>query len=223
MSAYKKDAKPLSEFRASEPLAGCCVAMWQKWLRKGVLLQQGARPAVPLEAQAFEAPHERCQNTQWISSNHRDLKFAQVILRRTQLVSAKRVGGIRLDPLSAGFGKALSAGARAVWAALGGQRGFWGQEFAVKCNTWLLPKCRRRGKGAMDLEHIWGWKSDVPGSCPGSSSVTLSEYFNFPRCLFCKGEMTPIYGVILGIKREGLSVPGSLSCGLFGAVDSVIS
>lgn len=35
--------------------------------------------------------------------------------------------------------------------------------------------------------------------------------------------MTPIYGVILGIKREGLSVPGSLSCGLFGAVDSVIS
>lgn len=62
-------------------------------------------------------------------------------------VSARREGGTKLEPCCAGFGKAPSAGARTVPAALGGQHGFWGQEFAVKCNTcWLPPKCRQRGK-----------------------------------------------------------------------------
>lgn len=51
------------EFRASVPSACCCAGMWQKWIIKGVLLQQGARPAVCAEAKAFEAPHEKCQNT----------------------------------------------------------------------------------------------------------------------------------------------------------------
>lgn len=84
-----------SEFRASDPLACCCVAMWQKWMRKGVLLQQGMMPAVLLEAEAFEAPHEKCQNTQRISLNHRDLKFAQVILRKAQLASARGERGTK--------------------------------------------------------------------------------------------------------------------------------
>lgn len=82
----KKKQNP-SEFRTADPLACCCVAMWQKWMRKGVLLQQGMMPAVPPGARAFEAPHEKCQNTQWISLNRRDVKSAQVILRKTQLAS----------------------------------------------------------------------------------------------------------------------------------------
>lgn len=55
--------------------------MWQKWAGKGVLFQQGAIPAVCAEVKAFEAPHEKCQNMQWISLNHKGLKSSQVILR----------------------------------------------------------------------------------------------------------------------------------------------
>lgn len=40
-----------------------------------------AIPAVCAEIKAFEASHEKCQNMQWISLNHRGLKSAQVILR----------------------------------------------------------------------------------------------------------------------------------------------
>jgi hypothetical protein len=75
-------------------LAFCYARMWQKWMNNGVLLQQGAMPAVCAEARAFEAPHEKCQNMQWISLNHRGLKSAQVILRRYSLtLPGGREGG----------------------------------------------------------------------------------------------------------------------------------
>lgn len=50
---HKKDPKPIwvESIRA---LAGCRVVVWQKWVRKGVLLQQGAAPTVPLEAQLLK-------------------------------------------------------------------------------------------------------------------------------------------------------------------------
>lgn len=65
-----------SEFRARALGLLLCSDVTE-WMRKGVLLQQGAVPTVPPETRAFEAPHEKCQDTQRMSLNHRDLKFAR--------------------------------------------------------------------------------------------------------------------------------------------------
>lgn len=78
-------------------------------MRKGVLLQQGAMPAVCAEARAFEAPHEKCQNMQRISLNHRGLKSAQVILRGHSLPLPGGREEQSLVPSGSGLGKASSA------------------------------------------------------------------------------------------------------------------
>lgn len=59
----EKDAKAMrvQRARASGLLLGCGATEVHE---KRCPTSAGAGPAVPLEAKAFEAPHEKCQNTQ---------------------------------------------------------------------------------------------------------------------------------------------------------------
>lgn len=82
--------------------------MWQQWTGKGALLQQGAIPAVCAEVKAFEAPHEKCQNMQGISLNHRGFKMCPSDSERTQLASPREEEQ-NLVPSGSGLDKASSA------------------------------------------------------------------------------------------------------------------
>lgn len=101
-------------------------------MKKGVLLQQGVMPAVCAEAKAFEAPHEKCQNMQWISLNHGGLKSARVILKGHSL------------PLPEGRSKAWCPVALAsvkphlLWqdSVTSLSRSMWLLETGAQCLTW---------------------------------------------------------------------------------------